>query len=266
MSVAAADGKQTVRAVERALSILQVMNRQPVSSVDYLHKTTRLPKPTLVRLLRTMVNAGYLTNDARQAGYQLTSLVTSLSCGFQGDPLVVQAGHAWAVNLTRQLKWPVGIAVFDEDAVVVRFSTAGDSPMSPFHATINMRLSLFSRALGRAYLAYCSDEQRAAIVARCAISNDPENALARDPEALHELIDKVRSAGYAMRDRTVEPRNSNTIAMPVMMGGEVRASIGVTYFTSAMRTRAGLQECIDALRKTVEGIEGEIERLVETRI
>jgi IclR family mhp operon transcriptional activator len=259
-----AQGGQTVRAVERALAVLQALNRQPVSSVDYLHKTTKLPKPTLVRLLRTMVNAGYLTNDVRQSGYQLTSLVTSLSSGFHGDPLVVQAGHAWAINMTRQLKWPVGIAVFDEDAVVIRFSTVGDSPMSPFHATINMRLSLFSRALGRAYLSYCSEEQLQAIVTRCAQSDDPENRLARDPVALRDLIQRVRAGGYATRDREVEPRNSNTIAMPIMVGGEVRASIGVTYFTAAIRSKAAVQQCIDALRATVIGIEGEIERLQQS--
>ena len=251
----------TVRSVERALAILQAMNRRPVSSVDYLHKMTKLPKSTLVRLLRTMVRAGYITNDARQAGYQITSLVTSLSCGFHGDPLVVQAGQSWAVNLTRQLKWPVGIAVFDEDAVIVRYSTVADSPMSPFHATINMRLSLFSRALGRAYLAYCGDEQLNAIVARCANSDDPDNALARDPHVVREVIQNVRSAGYAIRDRQAEPRNSNTIAMPIMVGGEVRASIGLTYFRSAIRSWAALQQCIDALRFTTEAISGEIERL-----
>lgn len=251
----------TVRSVERALAILQAMNRRPVSTVDYLHKATRLPKPTLVRLLHTMVKAGYLSNDVRQAGYQLTSLVTSLSCGFHGDPLVVQAGQAWAINLTRQLKWPVGIAVFDEDAVAIRYSTVSDSPMSPFHATINMRLSLFSRALGRAYLAYCGGEQLEAIVARCAQSDDPENQLARDPAALRDLVLRIRAAGYAIRDRTVEPRNSNTIAMPILVGDEVAASIGVTYFTSGMRSRASLQQCIDALRATKQGIEGEICRL-----
>lgn len=266
MSMNEAKGGVSVRSVERALSILQAMNRQPVSTVAYLHKTTRLPKPTLVRLLRTMVNAGYVTNDTRQAGYQLTSLVTSLSCGFHGDPLVVQAGQAWAINLTRQLKWPVGIAVFDQDAVVIRFSTVGDSPMSPFHATINMRLSLFSRALGRAYLAFCSKEQLDAIVARCATSTDPEDALARQPKALRELITRIRSAGYAMRDRKVEPRNSNTLAMPIIVGGDVRASIGITYFTSAIRTRAALQQCIDALKMTAQGIEGEIERLQQSYV
>jgi len=257
----AAEENDTVRSVERALAILQAMNRRPVSSVDYLHKTTKLPKSTLVRLLRTMVKAGYVTNDARQAGYQITSLVTSLSCGFHGDPLVVQAGQTWAINLTRQLKWPVGIAVFDQDAVIVRYSTVADSPMSPFHATINMRLSLFSRALGRAYLAYCGDEQLNAIVARCGNSDDPENALARDPDAVRDMIHHVRSAGYAIRDREAEPRNSNTIAMPIMVGGEVRASIGITYFRSAIRSWAALQRCIDALRFTTEAISGEIERL-----
>lgn len=254
-------GGDTVRSVERALAILQAMNRRPVSSVDYLHKTTNLPKSTLVRLLRTMVKAGYITNDARQAGYQITSLVTSLSCGFHGDPLVVQAAQSWAVNLTRQLKWPVGIAVFDEDAVVIRYSTVADSPMSPFHATINMRLSLFSRALGRAYLAYCGDEQLSAIVTRCAESDDPENALARDSQALTNMIQHVRSAGYAIRDRQAEPRNSNTIAMPIMVDGEARASIGFTYFRSAIRSWPALQHCIEALRNTTDAISVEIERL-----
>ena len=46
----------------------------------------------------------------------------------------------------------------------VRFSTIADSPVSPFHATINMRLSLISRALGRAYIAYCPNEERELLV------------------------------------------------------------------------------------------------------
>lgn len=256
-------GGQTVRAVERSLAILQAMNRRTVSSVDYLHKETGLPKPTLVRLLRTMVAAGFLSNDDRHSGYQLTSLVMSLSCGFHGEPMVVQVGRPWAIKLTHQLKWPVGIALFDEDAVVVRFSTVSDSPMAPFHTTMNKRLNLFRRAMGRAYLSYCSEEQLQVIIHRCAQSDDPENALARDPKALRELIQRVRAGGYANRARDVPPRHSSTIAMPIIVGGQVRASIGVTYFTAAMRSKEAVQQCVDALRATTVGIEGDIERLRE---
>jgi hypothetical protein len=46
------------------------------------------------------------------------------------------------------------------DAVAIRFSTIPDSPVSPFHATINNRLQLMSRALGRAYIAFCPPNER----------------------------------------------------------------------------------------------------------
>src|SRR3954470_11429616 len=163
----AADGRQgrgwkvrmasyvPVQSVTRALDLLQALNRQKVASVKQLHALTGLPKPTIVRLLETLSARGYVINDQRQGGYSVTSQVRTLSCGFHGDPLVIEAGRAWAIDLTRRLKWPIALAVLDKDAVTVRFSTISESPISPFHGTLNMRLSLISRGLGRAYLAFC---------------------------------------------------------------------------------------------------------------
>ena len=149
-----------VESVRRAIHLLHELNRQRVSSVRHLHHATGLPKPTIVRLLDTLIALGYVVNDRRQGGYQVTSLVRSLSAGFHGDPLVVEAARPWAIAFTRKFHWPVAIAVLDRDAVVVRFSTIPDSPVSPFHATINMRLQLMSRALGRAYIAFCPPSER----------------------------------------------------------------------------------------------------------
>lgn len=84
----------------------------------------------------------------------------TLSCGYHGDPLVVEAARPQAIEFTRQHHWPIAVATFEERAVVVRFSTIPDSPMSPFHGTIKSRLDLPSRALGRAYPAFCSENER----------------------------------------------------------------------------------------------------------
>jgi IclR family mhp operon transcriptional activator len=255
-------GEGEVRAGSRVLAVLQAMNREPHSTIQSLHRVTGLPKPTLVRLLKTLVTDGYVSNDRRQAGYQITSLVTSLSSGFHGDPLVVEAGRAWAMELNAQFKWPVAIAVLEDNAVIVRFSTVHDSPVSPFHATINMRLSLFTRALGRAYLAACSDAQIQTFLETSATTNSElETPADRDPGKVGRMVQTIRDRGYATRDPNVEPRTSDTIAVPIMGRGGVQASIGLTYFRTATNAFGSRDDFVTALKRAASGINAEVERL-----
>jgi len=223
-----------IRAIERAMNVLQELNLQPINTIAHLHARTKLPKPTLVRILRTLEEAGYVENDARQGGYQVSALVTSLSSGFHKGPLVVEAGRAWAVAITRKHKWPVAIALPDYDGMVVRFSTVPDSPISPFHSTVNRRLCLLTRGLGLAYVAFLEKDEFDLIIDVLKKSDDPENALSHHPEELSRIVEQVRKAGYATRSSLVEPRNSNTIAVPIIsQEGRVLASLGLTYFKSA---------------------------------
>ena len=90
-----------VEAVRRAFALLEELNRQRINSVQHLHEVTALPKSTIVRLLETLRLLGYVANDPRQGGYQVTSGVRALSSGFHGDPLVVEAARSWAIEFTR---------------------------------------------------------------------------------------------------------------------------------------------------------------------
>ncbi len=257
--------ENAVRAASRVLAVLQAMNREPFSTIQSLHRATGLPKPTLVRLLKTLAADGYVSNDHRQAGYQITSLVTSLSSGFLGDPMVVEAGRAWAIGLSGEFKWPVAIAVFEGAAMVVRYWTVHDSPISPFHATINMRLSLFTRALGRAYLAALSDTQIDALIEDLGDTSELESPQAREREAVRRLVRTVRDRGYATRNPHVQPRTSDTIAVPIFARGAVQASIGITFFRSAMNSFGSRDTFAEALKRAASGIGAEVERLAALR-
>ncbi|MGH6862384.1 MAG: helix-turn-helix domain-containing protein, partial [Phyllobacterium sp.] len=169
-------GNQPVEAVRRALLLLSELNRKKTSSVGDLHTATGLPKATIVRLLQTLCHEQYATNDRRQGGYQVTANVKALSCGYHGDPAVVEAARPWSIEFTRTHHWPIAIATFERDAVVVRFSTIIDSPVSPFHGTINLRLDLLNRALGRAYLAFCTRERRAFLLDLLEVRDEEERA------------------------------------------------------------------------------------------
>lgn len=121
-------GQKTVRAVERALKILELMNRAPVVKVQYLAEQTDLPAPTVVRLLETLMGAGYVQKLGRQAGYSVTDQVAKLGAGYHGLPQVFDVVRKEAEALTRRTLWPAALATLDVDALVIRFSTI---PMSP---------------------------------------------------------------------------------------------------------------------------------------
>lgn len=224
-----------VRSVVKALDLLAEINRSGLATVGELHQRLGLPKPTIVRLLETLMEAGYVARDERMRGYQVTSAVGRLSAGFHGAPLVIEAARPWATALTRQIKWPCAVCLLDLDAVVVRFSTIMDSPVSPFHATLGTRLSLGGRAMGRAYLLFCPDEERVILRSAMAASPHPENRSFGDDEC-RDLLAQARRRGYVERDPNVEPRNSATIAVPLMLGERVLATIGVSFFRSVVAT------------------------------
>jgi IclR family transcriptional regulator, mhp operon transcriptional activator len=248
-----------VQSVTRAFGLLEALNRRAWSTVDQLHRDTDLPKPTVVRMLQTLTNGGYVAKDRRQNGYRVTRRVQSLSCGFHSDPLVVEAARPWAIALTRDFQWPAGVAVLDGDGVTIRFSTIPDSPMSPFHSTLNMRLSLFSNALGLAYYAFCPEAEQQML--RAMIGNCENELLAsRESDWLEWRVRRAREQGYAIRDPRTEPRNSGTIAVPIMNGDRVAATIGLTYFKRAV-TEGDADRYVSALQKTAAAVEAQIASL-----
>lgn len=253
----------TIRAIERAMTVLQELNLQPINTIAQLHARTKLPKPTLVRILRTLEEAGYVENDTRQGGYQVSALVTSLSSGFHKGPLVVEAGRAWAIAITRKHKWPVAIALPDYDGMIIRFSTVPDSLISPFHSTVNRRLSMLTRGMGLAYLAFLDGEDRDVMIDILQKSQDPENALSHHREDLLRLLSQVRKNGFATRASTVEPRNSDTIAVPIIAkNGRVLASLGLTYFKSAFDSERDARErYVPILKSAAVAISEDLNRL-----
>ena len=80
-----------VQAVVRAIELLQALNRQPVSTVDALHRQTGFPKPSIVRLLQTLESKGLVRHAPQPGAYYLTSGVATLSSGYHSEPRVVEA-------------------------------------------------------------------------------------------------------------------------------------------------------------------------------
>ena len=73
--------KRSIQSVARAMRVLEALNLTDVAQVEQLHRSTNLPKSTLIRILETLTECGYVFQVSRKAGYALTEQTLRLSAG-----------------------------------------------------------------------------------------------------------------------------------------------------------------------------------------
>ncbi|WP_180897930.1 helix-turn-helix domain-containing protein [Martelella soudanensis] len=252
-----------VNSVLRSLEVLKILNRQRVSSVDHIHRVSGLPKPTVVRLLETLIEAGYVSKRESDKGYRVTSQVAALSCGFHGAPLAVEAGRPWAQELTRVHKWPVAIAVPNGNAVMVCDTTCGESPMAPYHALIYKRMGLVTTALGRAYLAFCPPEERRLTMQLLKNSAHPDSEIMELSDMVDHVIRVTQKMRFAERIGVKASEPSSSVAVPIYGHdeGKILATIGMTYYTRAVRREDVLKRYVPQLKAASAAITESIKRM-----
>ncbi|MBI1261340.1 MAG: DNA-binding transcriptional regulator [Rhizobiales bacterium] len=257
------DTTSPVQPVMRSFRLLEALNMHAPSSLAALHQATDLPKPTLVRLLDTLIAGGYVTRLPRRGGYTLTERVLRLSGGFKHSDQVVEAGRPFLSALTARYRWPVAMATLDRDAMLVRLSTGHESPFVTDPALINKRLPMLVAALGRAYIAFCPDAERDAILAMLRSSNLAANSSARDTRHVNSLIKRVRRLGYAST-APVPGDPAMGLAVPVIRGDEVLACITMRYIGSAMNEAEAVTRYLVPMQETAKAIAASLTREAAT--
>jgi IclR family mhp operon transcriptional activator len=249
-----------IRSVERAIELLQALNKQAVSTLDSLYRQTGLPKPTLVRLLRTLEAKQLVSQSSQYGNYFLTAGVNTLSCGYHHEPLIVEASAPIMEALTKKIRWPLSVAVFKSDAMIIRYSTISHSPWALLHSITGMHVSMVNRALGRAYLAFSSPAEQEFILQIVRQSEHPEDLLARDDKQMRKIINEIKKCGYALRNPAVS-KGSATIAVPIFDEDRVVASLGLTWFLSAMTTKQIVDQHAVGLQKAAKDISARLKQL-----
>lgn len=243
-----------VEAVRRALSILRAVNRLRIATINSIYAETLIPRPTIVRMLETLMAEGYVARDNMCGGYRITCQVQELNIGYKGISRVIDVARPLAIDLTRRIKWPIGLGVIDGDAIAIQFWTGAISPWAHTNTVLGLRPDLLSTAMGRAYLAFCRQEELEAYIA--GFRADPKRQFG-DPEEhrLRLLIDRVRHDGYAIRDPRTKPYRTTTMAMPIFENDSVQSLISISFFKTAVPHARIAEQIVAPLRATTTAIE-----------
>ncbi|MFZ5783023.1 MAG: helix-turn-helix domain-containing protein [Pseudomonadota bacterium] len=213
-----------IEPVRRSFAILEALSRRPHGTLSELTAETGLPRPTVVRLLHTLIALGYATRISRDAGYRLTDKVLGLAQGIRFIDHLVDAAAPHMRRFTREHGWPLYLGTISHRAITIRFSTAPESPLSFERAALQRRSPILSGALGRAWLAFCPEEERRAVLRDLGV---------REDAALAAAFARIRRDGYAFPAST-RPTKLQGIAVPIRKHGRVLGCISMRFTHSAM--------------------------------
>ncbi|MDX3513301.1 IclR family transcriptional regulator C-terminal domain-containing protein [Streptomyces caniscabiei] len=137
-------------------------------------------------------------------------------------------------------------------------AVAGSSPKAYFDevvpvAPIGFRSHMLLGASGRAYISFCAEREREAVL-RAAFA--PGNAYAHDPGWLRRLLATTRSRGYSARAPEYDFDGRNSIAVPIRLHGEVLGCVNVPWRKTVMSAQEVARRHLDDLEAAVRRIEG----------
>jgi len=229
------------------------MNEHNGSRVVELQRATGIPRPSLYRVLETLCTCGYVRKRENKR-YELTARIRALSSGHKDEDWIREIALPVLQQLQQEIVWPTDIVVFDDDAVVLAETTRRNSPLTIDKFRPGARLPLLRSATGRAYLAFCPDAERKAILERLAASPAPENERARDRRYIASLIARTRSNGYGQQHGEIDPKVAG-IAVPVLSGERVTACVNITFIASALTCAEAASRYLVSLKRTARRIE-----------
>ncbi|MEQ8514241.1 MAG: helix-turn-helix domain-containing protein, partial [Chromatocurvus sp.] len=114
-----------IRAVSRALVVLQAINNAGSLSMMGAARAAGIPYPTACRVIQTLIPEGFVESVPNTKHYRPTALVHTLSNGYQFDNSLVIAARPVIEELTRRVLWPISIATRVGMKMMVRDSTYG---------------------------------------------------------------------------------------------------------------------------------------------
>jgi IclR family mhp operon transcriptional activator len=234
---------ETIRGLERGLRVLQALQANPIASLRDIYRLTGIPKPSLLRILHTLEQAGIVSRRLADGHYRISTNLSHLARQRDRYDRVAEAAAPILDRLCQKISWPSDLMVPAGDHMEIRESSRVRAPFSTYfmHDRVGTPVNWLLSAVGRAYLAHCPEHEREKILAILRKSDKPENRLARDAKRVERILAETRIKGYGTRDPSFQggaydrqaPDGLAGIAVPLLDRRRVHGVINIIWVKAA---------------------------------
>ena len=207
-----------VQSVERAMTLLETLaDAGGELSLTQMAAAAALPLPTIHRLVRTLVDRGYM----RQLPSRRYSLGPRLiSLGEQASGMLAEWARPRLADLVSALGETANLSILDGDKVAYVAQVESPHPMRMF-TEVGNRVPLHSTGVGKVLLAQLNDRDLAVIVQRIGLPALTPRSITT-VEAFVAEVRAARERGYAVDDEETHI-GVRCVAVPVLGGPSIFA-------------------------------------------
>ncbi|MQA94177.1 MAG: helix-turn-helix domain-containing protein [Streptosporangiales bacterium] len=213
----------SVQSVERTLDVLEALTDAGGQlTLSEIASRTGLPYGTIHRLLRTLVDRGYVRQESDRR-YALGAAV--LRFGPVSQRLFGDWARPYLTRLVELSGETANMAVMEGDTVVYVAQVPSPRRLRMF-AEVGRRVLPHCTAVGKVMLAHREPAEARRVLARTGLPRRTVHTVT-DADALLAELERVRDAGYAM-DLGEEELGVHCAAVPVYDSGRVVAAMSVS--------------------------------------
>lgn len=244
------------RAVSKALEALETLKRAPEPlALHQLAAALRLTKSSLLRILQTLEDAGYLERNGF-GQYLLTADMRPLVPTRLLSTLLRAAAPVMR-DLTREYRETTGLAfLFDNHIEVI---AVVESPqLMRMGNTVGRILQPHASALGKTITAFQDDPRRERLLRSYGISAFTPQTITDEKEIAAEY-ERIRRRGYATDAEETTPEGFCFAAPIFTSPREVLAAVSMSIPKSRLSSAEWQQHVAEAIRKAAAAIGGSLD-------
>lgn len=219
----------------RAFDLLEVLAAGGgEATLTELAQASHLPPATIHRIMRTLVDRGYV-HQGRSRHYSLGPNLINL--GERAGRMLGSRAHSCLEALAQQTGETANLAILEGDAVVYVAQAASSHTMRMF-TEVGRRFSPHSTGVGKALLSQLPDAEVSALLARTGTPARTPNTIV-EPARVLEAVRTTRDRGYAIDDAEQE-LGVRCVAVPIL-GTPTMTAVSVSGPASRLTPDADAQ-------------------------
>jgi IclR family transcriptional regulator, mhp operon transcriptional activator len=193
---------KTIDALERGLITLKTLQDMQAASLHDLHLRTGIPKATLLRILLTLERQGMIWQRLADGLFRPSYTLRERARHLDRVDHLIECAAPELEHLQDSILWPSDLAVRRGTTMALCESNRTRSYFVVNRDKLGYEINMLRSAVGRAYLAYCPDEEREAILAALRQGKRPGDEMAGNRRYVAQVLRETRSLGYGVRERT----------------------------------------------------------------